>query len=870
MNRQSILGICCVAVFAIGMMASWGDVATTTHRVPMPGEEGEKATSEKAGTGYPGEAMRWYREQRAVPAGVIPDGWRERALEHIAQNNQFQAEAALSWVELGPTNRAGRTRSLAVDPSNTNILYSGSVSGGVFKSTNAGASWFPTNDFSTNLAITSIVIDPTNSNIVYAGTGEGFYNADAIRGAGVLKSTNGGTSWTLLSSFTGGSGFPYYINDLYIRSDNPAIIFAATNSGLFRTTNSGTSWTFLHQGNSSVRGTQIVGDPGSPGIIYVSYGNFSTDGIYKTTNGGTSFTKLAGGLPTSGYQRISLAIGTSNSQVLYACLSSTSSYTRGIFRTTNGGTSWDSVATPVDPLTGQSHLNGQGWYDNVIAVDPTNPNIVYTGGVNLFKSVNAGTSWTMISNWYSGAGYQYVHADQHDMVFSGSTLYFCNDGGVFKSTNGGTTITEFTSGLATIQFYSGAVHPTSDIFYGGTQDNGTQKTTAAPSWTTTFGGDGGHTAVDFNTPTTVYTEYVYLNFQKTTNSGTNWIKTMNGIPTSGGGSFDGTSDRCLFISPFTMDPTNAQRIAAGSYRVFYTTNGGTLWSAISTDLTGDGPGSVGSFLSSISAIAIAKTNSAVIYIGTSGTGSSARIQVTTNTGTLWTNVTAAPLPNRYVTRIVVDPVNADRAWAIYSGYNSSTPGTPGHVFLTTNRGTSWTNASGNLPDIPANAGVVNPANQNNLIIGTDLGIFETTDGGSTWAQQNTGLANVPIADLDLRTSDNILFAATHGRGMFKTSGPLTSVDGRDEEVVHEFKLLQNYPNPFNPSTTIPFALAERSQVKLELFSLTGQKVADIFEGELEAGSRQIKFDGSGLSSGVYMYQLRTGNFVDSRKLTLLK
>ncbi len=456
------------------------------------------------------------------------------------------------------------------------------------------------------------------------------------------------------------------------------------------------------------------------------------------------------------------------------------------------------------------------------------------------------------------------------MVFQGTNLYFCNDGGVFRSVNGGSTFSELSNGLATIQFYSGAVHPTLDITYGGTQDNGTLKATAAPTWTSVFGGDGGATAVDFNTPSTIYTEYVYLNFQKSTNSGSTWTRMMSGIPTSGGGPYDGTSDRCLFIAPFTMDPSTPQRIAAGTYRVFLTTNGGTLWSALGGDLTGDGPGPVGSFLSSISAISIAKTNAAVIYVGTSGTGSAARIQVTTNTGTNWTNVTAAPLPNRYVTRIAIDPNNADRAWAIYSGYNTNTPGTPGHVFLTTNRGSNWTNASGNLPDIPANAAIVNPANANHVVIGTDLGIFETTDGGTTWTQQNTGLANVQVSDLDLRTGDNVLFAATHGRGMFKSTGPLTDVDDGGNALATSFQLGQNYPNPFNPSTTIHFTSSKECRLQLALYDLAGQHVTDFASGEFAPGNHEVQFDASGLASGVYVYRLIAGETQTSKRLVLLR
>lgn len=862
-----------LAGVVFGLAAHWaaGEHEETIRRVqdPTMRRRAERLLHGTPRAGFPGEAVQWQFEQRAIPAGSIPADWKIRALEHIRLSNtagDALNPTALSWISLGPNNVGGRVRSIAVDPTNPTIFYAGSVSGGVFKSTNAGASWSPTDDFAANLAISSIVIDPSNPATVYAATGEGFYNIDAVRGAGVLKSTNGGAAWTLQTAFTGGGGFPYYINDLYLRPDSTGKLYAATNNGLFRTTNGGTSWTFLHQGTSA-RATQIVEHPINRATFYVCYGNFSTDGIYRTTNGGGSFTKLTTGLPASGYARIALAISSSNPQVLYAALSSTNYNTRGVYRTTNGGTSWDSVAIPRDALTSATHLAGQGWYNNVLAVDPANPAVVYAGGVNLYKSINSGASWTMISNWYSGAGYQYLHADQHELVFSGSTLYIGNDGGVFKTTNGGSSYTDLNTNFVTAQFYSGSPHPTAETFLGGTQDNGTLRTGIVPTWSMVFGGDGGDTWVDFNNPSIMWTEYVRLNIQKSTNGGSAWSKTMNGIP-SGPGSSDGTTDRVLFIAPIAMDPSDPQRLAAGTYRVFYTSNGGSLWSALGGDLTGDGTGSSGS---AISAIAIARTSSATIYVGTSGSISPSKIQVTTNTGSSWTNATASPLPNRYVTRIVIDPNDAGRAWALFSGYDSNTPGTPGHVFLTTNRGASWTNRTGNLPDLPVNAGIVNPSNPNHLLIGTDLGVFETLNGGTTWTQQNTGLANVQVADLDRRAADGIVLAATHGRGMFRSAGPLTSVQPAGGGASpSEFRLQQNYPNPFNPSTTISFTLPEGSRVLLRVYNLMGQDVATPADGYFDAGAHAVRFDASGLPTGVYVYELRAGGAAASRKLLLMR
>lgn len=777
-NIITIILLSCI-VFISSILLHEPSVKKIHVNDPKLGKKYERLKRGIAKSDKPGEAVKWYFEQRAYPVGSIPIDWREKALQNIERKNlPKNTKSLLSWTSVGPHNIGGRVRAIAISNSNPNLVYASSVSGGIFKSTNAGASWTSISDFAGNLAISSLVLDPNNNNIIYAGTGEGFFNYDAVRGEGVLKSTDGGYTWTILKNFTGPVGFPYYINDLYIRPDSTNILYAATNSGLFRTTNSGANWNFIHSG-ISYRATQIVPHPTEPRRFYVCYGNFSIDGIYRTTNGGASFTKLSGGFPTTNFNRIALAISKSNPNILIASLDSiTTHYTHSIQKSTDGGDTWFPVGKPIDTQLGGSHLGGQGWYNNVIAIHPTNPDIIFAGGINLFKSTNGGSSWSMIAFGYLPSPYPYVHVDHHAIVFhptDPSIIFFGTDGGVFKTTNTGSTFIELNNGFATTQFYSGAVHPSLEIYYGGTQDNGTLKSGIIPNWSMVFGGDGGATAVDYNNPNIVYTEYINLNIQKSTNSGTSWFKAMNGIPT-GPNQYDGTTDRVLFIAPFVMDPNSPTTLVAGTYKVYRTTNGAGSWTAISEDLTGDGTGSTGS---KISAIAIAKKSSSVIYVGTTGSGTAqSRISVTTNTGSSWTTISKSPLPNRWITCIAIDTSDYNRVLVSYSGYNVNTPTTPGHIFLTTNRGASWIDVSGDLPDIPVNSIIMNPSNPNNWIAGTDLGVFETQNGGINWTQQNAGMANVVVVDIDLR-KDNHLFVATHGRGMFKSAQPLSVLVPKD-------------------------------------------------------------------------------------------
>lgn len=874
--RKTILGITVITVFLTGFI--------TQLHIQNEGKLDDKKSCGKESktllraTGALA-AMKWYNDQRAYPEGRIPTDWREKAINHIEKNNISKVAGTndITWTPVGPTNIGGRVRSIAIDPNNPLIIYAGSVSGGIWKSTNGGNSWLPKTDFAQNLVIGSIAIDPANTNIIYAGTGEGYFNVDALRGIGVLKSTDGGENWILLNNFVnpGPNYYYYYINKILINPSNPQILFAAvTNNseGIWRSTNGGTSWNRLTSpGQISKFCMDLVMDPINPNIMYASFGLFSADGIYKTTDGGSTWNLLSNGFParSTKFLRISLAIARSNPQILYACLSDSNYYTHSIQKSTNGGANWFQVGTPYDNKILATHLGGQGWYNNIIAVHPDNPDIVFTGGINLFKSVDGGLNWTRISDGYTNKGNPlYVHVDQHVMVFhtnNSSIIYIGNDGGLFKSEDAGSTFNEINTNFQTVQFYSGAVHPTQEIYFGGTQDNGTLRTTAQPGWSMVLGGDGGATWVDPQNTQTVYTEYVYMCLQKSTNGGNTWTRIMTGIPTAGSSQYDGTSDRCSFIAPFEMSRKNPQILVAGSYRVFRTTNGGISWSAISSDLTGDGTGGSGAV---ISALAIAPSSTNTIYAGTSGSGTStAKVLVTTNGGTGWIDVTKTPLPNRYVRAIAVSHTDSARAYVGFSGYGT------GHLYLTTNRGNTWTNISGDLPDIPVNAILVDSISVSHLLVGTDLGVFETIDGGTNWIHQNNGMANVSIADLDINRSAYI-YAATHGRGMFKSDIPL-GVKQNGDQLPKDFTLYQNYPNPFNPVTTIEFYLAKRAHVELTVYDIIGRMVRLLEDNELPGGSYQKNFIADDLSSGIYFYRLIVKDAVgivysDIKKMILLK
>lgn len=817
----------------------------------------EKKRAAKMNYGQPDEAVKWIIEQRKSATGSIPPDWRATALKQIEKNNlkPFGTED-FSWTAHGPGNIGGRIRAMVIHPTDTNTIFIGAASGGVWKTTDGGASWAPLKDLMENLAVNALCMDPANPDILYAGTGEGFFNVDALQGEGIFKTTDGGASWTQLNP-TMNENF-YFVNKVAVDPSNGRL-WAATRAGLFFSNDGGGSFSQRTLGdNSNVTDLAIKGS-----YIFVAQGLSQQGRVLVSSNNGESFSES---FTRSGIGRLVVAISPSNPMIAYASGQNMSTNQCGaLVKTTDGGASWNDMTIPGPTSSGDPTYTGQqAWYNNILAVHPTDPNKVYAAGLDAFGSENGGTSWTQISQWDAERTNPiFAHADHHIIVFNplnSNTVYLGNDGGVYRSLNGGTEWQMMNNNLAITQFYYGAVHPTQNIFYGGAQDNGTLVSETGTNWKEIIGGDGGATEVDYNNPEFVYGEYTNFCFYKSTDGGTNFVKSMNGIPV-GPGVFDGTTDRTLFITPFIMDPNNPHILLGGTYRVWRTTNQAGNWSAISGDLTGDGTGTEGG---SISALAVAKGNSDVIYVGcTNG-----KVQVTTNGGGSW-NLRDNGLPGAYVTRVAVDPSNEAIAYISFSGFAAGNK-----VYKTTDYGATWTNVSGNLPNIPVNSILVVPTRQGVVFAGTDLGVFTSTDGGTNWFRDGLSLPNVAVFDMDYRASDDRIFVHTHGRGTWSTPAGPTSIKETGNNPA-DFNLLQNYPNPFNPSTKIRFSVPGSGLVTVKVYDLQGKEIATLHNSSLNAGSYEVEWNGSdasgkSLSSGIYFCRLTSGNNQKTVKMILNK
>ena len=804
----------------------------------------------------------WMFNQRAWPYGKINyNAYLESKKQALFLRNSDRKNLTDPWVFAGPINIGGRITDIEMPATDTNTIYVGTASGGIFKTTNHGTTWLPIFDNQLSLSIGDLKIDPNNSNIIYAGTGEAnaSSNNGAFPGDGIYKSTNAGTTWTNI-------GLPnsQNIGRIIINPSNSNNIFVAVmgqlygtsnERGVYRTTNGGTTWQKVLYVNDSTGCIDLTINPSNPNIIYAAmwqrikypFGGMrcgAGSGIYKSTDGGTTWAQLTNGLPASNVNtgRIGIDISPTNPNIIYASYSTTTANIfDGIYKTINGGTSWsrvDNIGTDIN--------NGYGWYFGNLRVDPTNSNIVYALGLNIWQTTDGGTNWTEITSWYP-------HVDHHALLINplnSQSIVNGNDGGIYYS-NDGAMSWIFDAKLPITQFYACEIdnlNPTN--LYGGSQDNSTERTLTGnvDDWEIIFGGDGFYVLVDPTNSNNIYCEYQYGQFQASNDGGFSFWSAMNGI---------NPTDRMNWNTPIVIDPSNSQTLYYGSNYLYKSTDGANSWNLISGDLT-DNNG----YYSSITTIAVAPTNGNVIYTGTDD----ANVWMTNNGGTTWNNISAG-LPSRYVTRLAVDSYNSNIAYVTFSGYkyNDYLP----HVFRTINSGTTWQDISGNLPEGPVNDLIPDPINSSVLYVATDVGVFVTTDLGTTWQALGNSMPLLPVCDLTLHNATRTLVAGTYGRSMYKYDlGPFSSILGIQKKNNDNFA----FPNPFSSQTNIDISDFTEKEIKIEIFDLNG-KLVKIYSDNFN--KKTLSWDatnnsGNTVNKGIYFCKVSSGKHEKIQKLIYLK
>lgn len=700
---------------------------------------------------------------------------------------RFQTEASIpntNWLERGPNNVGGRTRAIMFDPNDVTKrkVWAGGVAGGLWYNndiTSNTSEWQKVDDFWANMAVTAIASDPSNSQIFYVGTGEGFFNADAVRGGGIWKTTNGGTTWTQLTSTSTSDDFTY-IQELAV-SPSGAIFIAtrgvsSSNGGILRSIDGGNNWTRVLAPGSSI-GASIASfsnnaadlDIANNGDIYASFGIFSQGRIFRSSDNGNSWTDIT---PSTNCHRIELAVApsassTTNTTVLYAVARATSGSDNDVawFRkSTNGGANWTDISIPLylnsNCTVSTAHFTrNQAWYDLAIAIHPTDPNLVVVGGVDVHRTTNGGTSWSPISYW-TGNCKPYVHADIHNIVFRPNftnELLIGSDGGVSYSDNAGDNgvsapnFSDRNLGYNITQFYACAIRNEagSNNFLAGAQDNGSQRYSQAGINATTevTGGDGAFCFIDQNNGNRQITSYVYNNYYRSTNGGTSFSTLTS-------------SNTGQFINPADLDDRDASTSilysssATNQYRYYDLINGSSQ-QIVTTNIGG----------SSASAIKARTSTANRIFVGTFSGGVYMIENANTASPTV-TNIGSGITTVGTVSSIDVSGANDNNIIVTYSNYGVKS------VWYTTDRGSNWISKDETgygLPDMPVRWVLINPTNPQQVLLATELGVWSTDDITATnpgWQPSNQSLANVRCDMLRYRTSDKLVAVATHARGLY--------------------------------------------------------------------------------------------------------
>jgi hypothetical protein len=876
---------------------------------------------------------------RDPATGKIPARIRERELAFAATLPQegnygtLGKTAIATWQSRGPWNVGGRTRAFAIDLSNENILIAGSTSGGMWRSADGGQNWVPTTPEQVNKSVSCLAQDTRDGrhNVWYYGTGEAYGASAGATGAyylgnGIYKSTDGGQSWSVLPSTSTGTltSFDLWSDLVWNIAINPAdtlndAVYAAAHGGIYRSLNGGTTWN-LAKGNFSGTNsyfTDIV--ISQTGVIYVSLSSEGAQkGLYRSTDGFTFVNITPVNFPDT-YKRVKIGISPSDEDQVYFLgntpgfgqpdtnfqgdieWNSLWKYTYITGDGSGAGGNWDDRSANL-PTTGGpfDKFSAQGSYNMVVKVKPDDPNTVFIGGTNLYRSTSGfadDQNTTFIGGYLQGTKqpkvqqYPNQHPDQHELVFYASDpdkMISANDGGMWKTEDNTAATVNWTSlnnGYLTTMFYTCAVDhaSTNHVIVGGAQDNGSWFTNSISStapWVTPRGGDGSYCAI-------------------ADNGSAYYLSTQNGKMMKAKLSASGTVDSfaridpigakgVLFINPYVLDPNNNNILyfAGGKYLwrnndlsgIPYAGN----WDSITTNWVRFND-SVPTSNAKITALAVSKKPANRVYYGTS---SKRVFRVdNANVGTpkpveITSNVLGVVFPgNAYVSCIAVNPENADELMVVFSNYGVYS------LYHSSNGGTTWAKMAGNLEANSDGSGdgpslrwaSIMPVNNGTIyMVGTSVGLFATTklNGINTiWAQQaHDEIGSSVTTMIDFRLTDGLVAVATHSHGIY--SAKLTSVKDvlgvEDPEADAVDFRFGNYPNPFSKETNIHFELKTKAAVSLKVFDATGKLVSTLVEGPLEAGEKSYVFKAHNLYPGIYYCRLQAGTFTGAKRLLLVE
>jgi photosystem II stability/assembly factor-like uncharacterized protein len=761
-------------------------------------------------------AMRLMNENGYMPTTRenITEWERYNAyLNETAGNRQFTND---NFTELGPRSWTqtsgwnpgiGRITGISIDKTNNDHIIISARSGGIWRTTDGGANWTALNDNFSNMSFFSVTIDPSNSSIYYAGANSGM----------IFSSADSGSTWNLLGD-VGGS----VVNKILVHPTNSNTMFATSEgTGIFKSNDGGVTW--LSAVNDS-KGYDLEFSPGNPMIVYAS-GN----GFHKSIDGGATFATIGGF--GSGPKMIGVAsVNTSNVYVLEA----SNGIFGGFYSSTDTGDSFIELNHGTNNYFGYSTTaqdnNGQAPRDMGIAVNPTNDLEVHIAGILTWRSIDGGITFTCTSDWVpqnaASASIGYCHADVDLLLFEGTTLYAGTDGGIFKAEDTGILsedyYTDLSTGLGIRQFYKIGISQDSDVVVsGGSQDNGTSTYAPATGWRDWLGADGMESFIDKDLSNVMYGTSQFGQLYRTDNNAVSRV----GLPEPGQGSGE-------WVTPFEQDPTDTNTIYVGYNIVYKSINKGGSWTAISQDFGGD-----------LDHLKIAPTNNLIMY---AANGSS--MYKTVDGGA--TNWTTTALPGGVVRSIAIHPTNPDKVAVASSTGNK--------VYISNDGGATWINYKKNLPNFSSLAVVWDDNGVDALYVGMNYGIYYIDNNLTDWIPYSNNLPNVQISELEVNNTQDMLYVATYGRGLW--SSPVQD-SNLGVSSVFSADNVQVYPNPANAEIFV--SLTSPSEVDIRIFDLSGKLL--VYEADAIVEST-LKLDVSSLTSGIYFLRINSENGEVTKKI----
>lgn len=781
----------------------------------------------------------WFLESRVDSLGFFPartlwDESRKRTnTRQFLENNS-------NWSCLGPfgapiwkTNNAyngdisgaGRVECIEFHPTNPDIMWVGTHSGGFWKTTDGGESWYTTSDELPALGISDIVVDPNDPNILFVGTGD--RDTDWTYSIGLLKSMDGGETFQE-------TGLNFImeeqedITEVLMDPDNSQTLIASTTNGIYKSVDGGLNWAKTQNGNFR----DMVFKPGESQVIYASSYNYNGGAkLYKSINQGDSFELVNNtGINSSQVSRISIAVTPANPELVLFIASKVAanqSALYGMYKSENSGETWTEVLNSTDVnLLGRSingsDSEGYGWYTLSLAISPINHDLIFVGGINVWRSMDGGETWSARTSEMPNSGLSFSWVDQHEIRFHpiSQTIYTAHDGGVYKSENGGDTFEDISDGLNIMQLYRLGCSPTDeDIVMTGCQDQFGMLYNEG-EWEAIYAGEASEHFISNDDPNVLYGYGYYFGMIRSYNRGYSYTN----INPPGMNNF-------FWLIPTIKHPHDNNTIYLGAFGVYKSIDQGNNWVTLNEQLTSGSP---------LKSLEVAFSDDNYMYAC-----AQRYIWRSENGGYTWEGITSGLPYDKNINDIAVSETDPLHIWVSLGKFNEGEK-----VFESIDGGENWINVSFNLPNVPANTIVYHNNGHDGLYVGNDIGVYYKSKEMNDWIDFSNQLPNVVVTELEIHQASNTIRAATHGRGLWVSDLYDNALSINTEKIINDFSV---HPNPVRNILEIEYNSNNNADALIKISTMEGKTIFS-FNDHLINGNNQISKDVSVIPAGFYILE----------------